>query len=125
MNNTTMTNNTTSVIEVINSAVIAVEKLQKENYNAYKTGKISYECHSNLDTFFSIRFLKAIRDGYITFESFFDEECRSIDIACEIYYDQIKSNLTLMNALINYVNALNRLKELYFGDLQYYQNGKK
>lgn len=118
--NTTMTNNTTSVIEVINSAVIAVEKLQKENDNAYKAGKISYECHSNLDTFFSIRFLKAIRDknelDCITFESFFDEECRSIDIACDMYSNEIEKNPTLADALNKYGNALNRLKELYFGD---------
>lgn len=120
MNNTIMTNNTTSVIEVINSAVIAVEKLQKENYNAYKAEKISYECHSNLDTFFSIRFLKAIRDkdklDCIMFEPFFDEECRSIDIACDMYSNEIEKNPTLADALNKYGNTLNRLKELYFGD---------
>lgn len=120
MNNTNITNNATSVIEIINSAVIAVEKLQKEEYNAYKAGKISYECSSSLSVFFSIRFLKAIRDkdelGCITFESFFDEECRSIDIACDMYSNEIEKNLTLADALNKYGNTLNRLKELCFGN---------
>lgn len=116
--NTTIANiNTASVIEAVDSAIIAAEKFNAERQNAFRYRRISFECDSKLDVFFSIRFLKDIKAGdelgCVTFASFFDEECNSIDLACEMYADQIESNPALADALNKYADALNSLKNLY------------
>ena len=123
MNITTMIN-TNSVAEIAESiimnAIIAAEKFNDERQNAFMRQRITFECSSKLNLFFSIEFLKSIKNGdelsCHALASRFEEECNDIDIACEMYYDQIKSNLTLMNALINYANSLDKLKKFYLCD---------
>lgn len=115
--NTTIANiNTASVIEAVDSAIIAAEKFNAERQNAFRYGRISFECDSKLNVFFSIRFLKDIKAGdefgCATFASFFEEECNSIDFACEMYADQIESNLALADTLNKYAAALNRLNSM-------------
>ena len=116
MNITTM-----SVAEsIIMNAIIAAEKFNDERQNAFMRRRITFECSSKLNLFFSIEFLKSIKNGNElschALASRFDEECRSIDIACEMYLNEIEKKPTLADALNKYGNALNRLKELYFGD---------
>lgn len=111
---------TTANSSVIVNAIVAAEKFDAERQDAFMNERITFECSSKLNLFFSIEFLKSIKNGDESschaLASRFEEECNDIDIACEMYYDQIKSNLTLMNALINYANALDKLKKFYICD---------
>ena len=123
MNITTMIN-TNSVAEIAESiimnAIIAAEKFNDERQNAFMRQRITFECSSKLNLFFSIEFLKSIKNGdelsCHALASRFEEECNDIDIACDMYSNEIEKNPTLVDALNKYGNAVNRLKELYFGD---------
>ena len=122
MNITTMINANSVAESIIMNAIIAAEKFNDERQNAFMRQRITFECNSKLNLFFSIEFLKSIKNGdgdelsCHALASRFEEECNNIDIACEMYYDQIKSNLTLINAFINYANALDKLKKFYLCD---------
>ena len=123
MNITTMIN-ANSVAEIAESiimnAIIAAEKFDAERQDAFMNERITFDCSCKLNLFFSIEFLKAIKSGdelkCISLASRFEEECNNIDIACNMYWDQIERNSTLIETLIKYTAALNSMKNLYFNN---------
>ena len=123
MNITTMIN-TNSIAEIAESiimnAIIAAEKFNDERQNAFMRQRITFECSSKLNLFFSIEFLKSIKNGdelsCHALASRFEEECNNIDLACNMYWDQIERNATLTETLIKYAAALTSMKNLYFNN---------
>lgn len=105
---------------VITNAIIAAEKFYAEKQDAFMNERITFECSGKLDIFFSIEFLKSIKRGdessCISLASRFEDECNDIDLACNMYWDQIEKNETLTSALIKYAAALNSMKNLYFNN---------
>lgn len=124
MNNTTMINANTAIEtaeSVVMNAIMAAEKFDAERQNAFMEQRITFECSSKLNLFFSIKFLKAVKAGdefkCYSLASRFEEEGNDLDLACEMYTDQIKNNRALTDALVKYADALNSLKKLmYFGN---------
>nr|DAJ46653.1 MAG TPA: hypothetical protein [Caudoviricetes sp.] len=124
MNTIANINNTFAIAtansSVITNAIIAAEKFYDKKQDAFMNERITFECSRKLDIFFSIEFLKAIKVGdessCISLAPRFEEECNDIDLACNMYWDQIERNTTLTDALIKYVAALNSMKNLYFNN---------
>lgn len=111
---------TTANSSVITNAIVAAEKFDAERQDAFMNERITFECSCKLNLFFSITFLKAIKSGdelkCISLASRFEEECNDIDLACNMYWDQIERNATLTETLIKYAAALNSMKNLYFNN---------
>ena len=82
---------TTANSSVITNAIVAAEKFDAERQDAFMNERI-------------------------TLVSRFEEECNDIDLACNMYWDQIERNATLTETLIKYAAALNSMKNLYFNN---------
>lgn len=110
----------TANYSVITNAIIAAEKFYAEKQDAFMNERITFECSRKLDIFFSIEFLKAIKRGdessCISLAPRFEDECNDIDLACNMYCDQIERNTTLTAAMLKYAAALNSMKSLYFNN---------
>lgn len=112
MNEITFANVTLDAANV-NAAIYAAEKFQDIVRDAFLNGQLSYNCQLKLNLFFSISFLKDIKEGdefsaRATVEDF-EKECNNVDLAYELYGDEIKRNKHITSALEDYNSALKRM----------------